>query len=43
MNANYNSSMVSFVGYISESLDIWQYMKDEIENDFSDFFKDLVN
>jgi len=47
VNANNNSNASSFVGTTSEPLDIpydeWQYMKDENENDFPDFFEDFNN
>ncbi len=46
-NANNSSNASSFVGTTSEPLDIpydeWQYMKDENENDFPDFFEDYDN
>ena len=47
VNANNSSNASSFVGKTSEPLDIpydeWQYMKDENENDFPDFFEDYDN
>lgn len=47
VNANNSSNASSFVGTTSEPLDIpydeWQYMKDENENDFPDFFEDFDN
>ncbi|MCM1508718.1 MAG: hypothetical protein NC177_16545 [Ruminococcus flavefaciens] len=47
VNANNSSNVSSFVGSTSEPLDIpydeWQYMKDENENDFPDFFENLDN
>lgn len=47
VNANNSSNASSFVGTTSEPLDIpydeWQYMKDENENDFPDFFEDYDN
>ena len=47
VNANNSSNASSFVGTVSEPLDIpydeWQYMKDENENDFPDFFENLNN
>lgn len=47
VNANNCSNASSFVGTISEPLDIpydeWQYMKDENENDFPDFFENYEN
>lgn len=47
VNANYSSSVAEFAGNISEPLNIpyeeWQYMKDENENDFPDFFEDYDN
>ena len=43
VNANNSSNASSFVGKTSDLLDIpydeWQYMKDENENDFPDFFE----
>jgi hypothetical protein len=43
VNANNSSNASSFVGNLTELLDIpydeWQYMKDENENDFPDFFE----
>lgn len=47
VNANNSSNVSSFVGTASEPLDIpydeWQYMKDEDENDFPDFFENPDN
>ena len=47
VNANSSSNASSFVGTTSEPLDIpydeWQYMKDENENDFPDFFENFNN
>lgn len=47
VNANNSSNVSSFVGTASDPLDIpydeWQYMKDENENDFPDFFESLDN
>ena len=47
VNANNSSNASSFVGTTSEPLDIpydeWQYMKDENENDFPDFFENYEN
>lgn len=47
VNANNSSNASSFVGSTSEPLDIpydeWQYMKDENENDFPDFFENFDN
>ena len=47
VNANNSSSVSAFVGTNSDQLDIpydeWQYMKDENENDFPDFFENLDN
>ncbi len=47
VNANNSSNVSSFVGNVSEPLDIpydeWQCMKDENENDFPDFFENLDN
>ncbi|HOF68553.1 MAG TPA: VWA domain-containing protein, partial [Ruminococcus sp.] len=47
VNANYSGDAAEFVGTVSEPLDIpvdeWQYMKDENENDFPDFFEDMNN
>lgn len=47
VNANYSSNMAEFTGNVSEPLNIpneeWQYMKDENDNDFPDFFEDDNN
>ena len=47
INANNSSNASNFVGNISEPLNIpydeWQYIKDENENDFPDFFEDFNN
>ena len=47
VNANNSSNASSFVGTTSDPLDIpygeWQYMKDENENDFPDFFENPDN
>ncbi|MDE5937247.1 MAG: hypothetical protein K2G83_07565, partial [Ruminococcus sp.] len=47
VNANNSSNASNFVGNASEPLDIpydeWQYMEDENENDFPDFFEDFNN
>ncbi|MCM1508666.1 MAG: thrombospondin type 3 repeat-containing protein [Ruminococcus flavefaciens] len=47
VNANNSNNASSFVGTTSEPLDIpydeWQYMKDENENDFPDFFENYEN
>lgn len=47
VNTNNSTSASSFVGTTSELLDIpyneWQYMKDENENDFPDFFENFDN
>lgn len=47
VNANNSNNASSFVGTISDPLDIpyneWQYMKDENENNFPDFFEVLEN
>ena len=47
VNANYSGNAANFVGTVSEPLNIpyeeWQYMKDENENEFPDFFEDMNN
>lgn len=47
VNANYSNSAAEFAGCVSEPLNIpyeeWQYMKDENENNFPDFFEDFDN
>lgn len=47
VNANISSIASSFVGTVSDPLDLpydeWQYMNDENENDFSDFIEDFNN
>lgn len=47
VNANYSGNAAEFTGTISEPLNIpyeeWQYMKDENENEFPDFFEDMNN
>jgi hypothetical protein len=47
VNANNSCNISSFVGTASEPLEIpydeWQYMKDENENDFPDFFENPDN
>ena len=47
VNANTSSSISSFVGSESEPLEIpydeWEYMKDENDNGFPDFFEDINN
>lgn len=47
VNANYSNSVAEFAGCVSEPLNIpyeeWQYMKDENENNFPDFFEDFNN
>ena len=47
VNANYSDEAAKFVGTTSETLNIpvdeWQYMKDENENGFPDFFEDFSN
>lgn len=47
VNANNSNNVSSFVGTASEPLNIpydeWQYMKDENENDFPDFFENPDN
>ncbi len=47
VNANISSIASSFVGTVSDPLDLpydeWQYMNDENENDFPDFIEDFNN